>query len=79
MQASGDELRLCPGIGDTKADRLQRVFSTPFQSAKQPRAAKKQAPAATASPAPDDAGAVNDIDLTGVDFDDWDADGDWEE
>lgn len=31
MKASADELRMCPGFGEQKADRLHQIFNTPFK------------------------------------------------
>eukprot|EP00052_Salpingoeca_macrocollata_P022285 m.193289 g.193289 ORF g.193289 m.193289 type:complete len:126 (-) comp21761_c0_seq2:32-409(-) len=30
IEATSDELRLCPGLGDTKVDRLHAVLTEPF-------------------------------------------------
>ena len=79
MQARGDELRLCPGIGDTKADRLQRVFDTPFQRAKQPRATAKAQTPSMAVEESERANADGDGDLAGLDLDGWDNDDEWDE
>eukprot|EP00041_Stephanoeca_diplocostata_P015156 m.287514 g.287514 ORF g.287514 m.287514 type:complete len:101 (-) comp19948_c0_seq3:116-418(-) len=51
MQASTDDLRLCPGFGDQKAERLHTVLHTPFKKSSKKPTSYHLKPTTTASSA----------------------------